>query len=114
MENTTYAGVYRFHDSVALYLRGHDTVYLSPVLARLMAAELLRFADDCEAGSFSRSTIGTVNLSDSDDDEEERPDRSCGLACNRRFHPAAECDCSRSDVEQMEDEEAHSDDWRAE
>lgn len=29
-------------------------------------------------------------------DAEGRPDRDCDATCSRRFSPAAECDCSRS------------------
>lgn len=31
------------------------------------------------------------------DAESERPDRDCDATCTRRMHPAAECDCSRSE-----------------
>lgn len=32
-----------------------------------------------------------------DAEESERPDRACDPTCSRRFSPAAECDCSRSE-----------------
>ena len=53
--------VYRFGDSVAIYLCTPDseTVYLAPVLARELGETLIRYANDCERVKFTKSTIGT-------------------------------------------------------
>ena len=56
------ARVHRFRDSVCLDTESTDTVYLSPTLARQLGEELLRFAADCEAVTFTKSTLRTINL----------------------------------------------------
>jgi len=52
--------VHRFHDFVAVYLRGNETVYLSEYTARTLGAALERYADDVRWRGFTEpGSLGT-------------------------------------------------------
>jgi hypothetical protein len=62
MKKQKTARVHRFREMVAVHFTDTETLYLSPDLARQLAAELTRYALDCNSVAFSRSEIGTTNV----------------------------------------------------
>lgn len=60
MKQQTYARIYRFHESIAFSTDDSaEALYLSPELAREMAALLVAFAKDIETCKFSKSNLYT-------------------------------------------------------
>ena len=51
--------VHRFHEAVALFAGKGETVYLTPLDARLLGEALIIAADDAETRKFTESACGT-------------------------------------------------------
>lgn len=56
------ASIYRFHDTVAVYMGTGATVYLSPAEARKIARALNANARDIGERKFTESTLGTTEI----------------------------------------------------
>lgn len=52
--------IHRFCDTIAVSFGAGPTTYLDPPMARAMADELKRFADDTDAVRFSDSKLSAV------------------------------------------------------
>ena len=59
------AQVHRFRDTVAVYVGGGETVYMSAKNARKLARALNAAARSCDQETFAESTCGTVNVEES-------------------------------------------------
>ena len=57
-----HAQVYRFHDTVAIYIGTDPTVYMTPYKARKLSKALLEAAKDIKARNFLDSKVGTFEL----------------------------------------------------
>lgn len=58
--------IHRFRETVAIspIVSGSETLYLSLTLAKALAAELVKYADDVETEKFSQSPLGATVVYD--------------------------------------------------